>query len=165
MVLFSLRYHTAFHGARAPTPSWCRRPQGETAAILPSSGSGASYVRLGRCATERALIGALHHNENVPGVTVGVGSQIPDVTDAPGAAVKFGLERPYVLYVGRIDVNKGCAELFEYFLQYVNRSDRALDLVLIGAPVLPVPVHHASATSATSATRTNATCSQAPRRW
>src|SRR4029079_1243415 len=41
----------------------------------------------------------------------------------------------------RIDVNKGCAELFEYFLQYANRSDRALDLVLIGTPVLPVPAH------------------------
>jgi len=46
-----------------------------------------------------------------------------------------------VVYVGRIDVNKGCAELFEYFLQYANRSDRALDLVLIGTPVLPIPVH------------------------
>ena len=55
--------------------------------------------------------------------------------------MKFGLDRPYVLYVGRIDVNKGCAELFDYFLQYAGQADRPLDLVLIGTPVLPVPVH------------------------
>ena len=29
--------------------------------------------------------------------------------------------------VGRIDVNKGCAELFDYFTQYAGRSDRPLD--------------------------------------
>jgi glycosyltransferase involved in cell wall biosynthesis len=46
-----------------------------------------------------------------------------------------------VLYVGRIDVNKGCAELFDYFQQYARRTERALDLVLIGTPILPVPAH------------------------
>jgi glycosyltransferase involved in cell wall biosynthesis len=90
---------------------------------------------------ERALIQAVHGNTRVPGVTVGVGSQIPDTTDPAGAAAKFGLDRPYVLYVGRIDVNKGCAELFDYFMRYANGTERTLDLVLIGTPVLPVPVH------------------------
>jgi glycosyltransferase involved in cell wall biosynthesis len=46
-----------------------------------------------------------------------------------------------VIYVGRIDANKGCAELFDSFTAYLERSGRALDLVLIGTPVLPVPAH------------------------
>jgi hypothetical protein len=45
------------------------------------------------------------------------------------------------VYVGRIDANKGCAELFRYFLEYVEHTDRPLDLVLIGTAVLPVPSH------------------------
>ena len=38
-------------------------------------------------------------------------------------------------------MNKGCAELFDYFSQYAARSERPLDLVLIGTPVLPIPDH------------------------
>ena len=145
VVLFSLRYHTAFHGARAAGANAVLVPTTERDPavgldILGPVLRGARGIMY-NTPEERALIHALHHNGGVPGVTVGVGSQIPDTTDAAGAAVKFGLDRPYVLYVGRIDVNKGCAELFDYFLQYASRSDRALDLVLIGTPVLPVPAH------------------------
>jgi len=46
-----------------------------------------------------------------------------------------------VIYVGRIDANKGCAELFDYFLKYSARSGQPLDLVLIGKPVMPIPDH------------------------
>jgi glycosyltransferase involved in cell wall biosynthesis len=53
----------------------------------------------------------------------------------------FNLTNPFILYVGRIDANKGCAELFRNFLDYVDRSGRLLDLVLIGTAVLPIPAH------------------------
>jgi glycosyltransferase involved in cell wall biosynthesis len=46
-----------------------------------------------------------------------------------------------VLYVGRIDANKGCGELFDFFTRYLESSERNLDLVLIGTPVLPIPHH------------------------
>jgi glycosyltransferase involved in cell wall biosynthesis len=145
VVLFSIRYHTAFHGARAAGSNAVLVPTTERDPavgldILGPVLRGARGIMY-NTPEERALIAALHHNESVPGATVGVGSQIPDATNASGAAIKFGLERAYVLYVGRIDVNKGCAELFDYYLQYASRSDRALDLVLIGTPVLPVPAH------------------------
>jgi glycosyltransferase involved in cell wall biosynthesis len=145
VVLFSLRYHTAFHGARAAAANAILVPTTERDPavgldILGPVLRGARGIMY-NSPEERALVQALHRNERVPGVTVGVGSQIPDHTDAAAAALKFGLDRPYVLYVGRIDVNKGCAELFDYFQQYARRTERALDLVLIGTPVLPVPVH------------------------
>jgi glycosyltransferase involved in cell wall biosynthesis len=145
VVLFSVRYHSAFHGARAAAGKAVLVPTTERdpAVGLDILGPVLRGVRgiMYNTPEERALIGALHANTHVPAVTVGVGSQIPDTTDAAGAAVKFGLERPYVLYVGRIDVNKGCVELFDYFQQYASRSDRAIDLVLIGTPVMPVPAH------------------------
>jgi len=54
---------------------------------------------------------------------------------------QFGLNEPFVVYVGRIDANKGCAELFDYFQRYLRRSGRSLTLVLIGTPVLEIPSH------------------------
>jgi glycosyltransferase involved in cell wall biosynthesis len=145
VVLFSLRYHTAFHGARAAAANAILVPTTERDAAVGLDIFG-PVLRGARgimynSPEERALIQALHRNERVPGVTVGVGSQIPDQTDAAAAAAKFGLDPPYLLYVGRIDLNKGCAELFDYFQQYASRTERALDLVLIGTPVLPVPAH------------------------
>jgi glycosyltransferase involved in cell wall biosynthesis len=90
---------------------------------------------------ERAMIAALTRNDAVPGVVVGIGSDIPAGANGERARQKFGLRNPYLIYVGRIDENKGCAELFDYFLRYVDRSGRELDLVLIGAPVIPIPDH------------------------
>jgi glycosyltransferase involved in cell wall biosynthesis len=75
----------------------------------------------------------------VPGVVVGTGSQIPDAVDPERARQKFGLHNPFIIYVGRIDANKGCEELFRHFSEYADRSSRPLDLVLIGTPVLPIP--------------------------
>ena len=145
VVLFSLRYHTAFHGARAAAGKAVLVPTTERdpALGLQIFGPVLRGVRgiMYNSPEERALIQALHDNGDVPGVTVGVGSEIPNLTDSARAAAAFGLDRPYVLYVGRIDVNKGCAELFDYFMQYAGRSDRPLDLVLIGTPVLPIPDH------------------------
>jgi glycosyltransferase involved in cell wall biosynthesis len=90
---------------------------------------------------ERAMIQALSSNQHVPGVVVGVGSDVPAQASADRARQKFGLYDPFVVYVGRIDANKGCAELFDQFLAYQDRTGRALDLVLIGRPVLEVPAH------------------------
>jgi glycosyltransferase involved in cell wall biosynthesis len=70
-----------------------------------------------------------------------VGSVIPEAVDADRARQKFGLSRPFVLYVGRIDANKGCAELFDFFVRYSRSARRPLDLLLIGTPVLPIPNH------------------------
>ena len=69
-------------------------------------------------------------NTHVPGVVVGVGSQIPDAVDPERARQKFGLHNPFIIYVGRIDANKGCAELFRNFIEYTDRLSRPLDLVL-----------------------------------
>jgi glycosyltransferase involved in cell wall biosynthesis len=145
VLLFSLRYHTALHGARVAAGNAVVVPTTERdpavgLEILGPVLRGARGIMY-NTPEERALIETLHHNAHVPGVTVGVGSQIPDDADPAAAAVTFGLDAPYVLYVGRIDVNKGCAELFDYFLQYVGRTERPLDLVLIGTPVLPIPAH------------------------
>ena len=46
----------------------------------------------------------------------------------------------YLVYVGRIEREKGCSRLFEDFLRYVQEKAPHLNLVLVGKAVLPIPV-------------------------
>lgn len=63
----------------------------------------------------------------------------PDPKDSP---VEFGrrhgLERPFVLYGGRIDAGKGCDELIDYFATYRDQGGDAV-LALMGSQLMPLP--------------------------
>lgn len=48
---------------------------------------------------------------------------------------------PYLLYCGRVDPNKGCKELFEYFITYKKAHPGNLRLIITGIDDMPVPVH------------------------
>ena len=87
------------------------------------------------------MIGAVSGNESVPGVVVGVGSDIATEAIAERFRRTYDIRGPYVLYVGRIDENKGCRELFQFFQQYLFNQRRPLQLVLAGKALLPIPDH------------------------
>jgi glycosyltransferase involved in cell wall biosynthesis len=145
VVLFSVRYHQAYFGARSVAnravlvPTAEREPALALAIFQPifRGVRGIMYNSL----EERAAIHGLAHNEAVPGVVVGVGSMIPSTINAARAKQAFGLSRRFVLYVGRIEENKGCAEMFDYFVRYLDTSPRELDLILIGSVAMPLPSH------------------------
>lgn len=145
VVLFTIRYHPAYHGARAVAPRAVLVP---TAEREPSLGlrlfqpifRGVRAIMYNSF-EEEAIINALSSNEHVPSVVVGVGSRIPNDVRPERARQTFGLRDPFLIYVGRIDINKGCAELFDYFIDYLNSSGRELDLVLIGTPIVEIPKH------------------------
>ena len=48
---------------------------------------------------------------------------------------------PYLLYCGRVDPNKGCKELFEYFVTYKKANPGRLRLIVTGVADMPVPSH------------------------
>src|SRR5947209_757416 len=50
-------------------------------------------------------------------------------------------DEPYLLYCGRIDPNKGCSELFDYFMRFKEQNPSPLRLVLTGKDDVPVPSH------------------------
>jgi glycosyltransferase involved in cell wall biosynthesis len=54
---------------------------------------------------------------------------------------KYGIEGRFAIYVGRIDENKGCKELFEFFERYLRGGFGQLSLVLVGQSLLPTPQH------------------------
>ncbi len=74
-----------------------------------------------------------------------IGSGLEPATANPGREplTNLGIEGPYVLYLGRVDPNKGCRTLLRHYLRYLESTDRAVPLVLAGRPVMALPSHPA----------------------
>lgn len=142
-VFFSYRYYTTWHGMHEVS---------ERAVLVPTAEDDGVYrlsifpplFRMPRAIVynsveERAMIQRVAGNEAVPGDVVGVGSRLPEALDPEGFRRRHGIEGPFGLYVGRIDQNKGCRQLFDFFLRYRRATRSALRLVLIGKPVIEIP--------------------------
>jgi glycosyltransferase involved in cell wall biosynthesis len=143
-VFFSYRYYHAWHGLRAAVDKAVLVPTAERDDAIGVS-IFAPLFRAARALMynsfeERALIQGVSGRKG-PGVVVGVGSEIPDRTQPWRFRKKFNVKRPFAIYVGRIDENKGCAELFAFFERYAVMYPHGLDLVLVGSPVLEIPKH------------------------
>ncbi len=144
-ILFSYRYYHAWHAARrAPSRAvlvpTAERDPAVALAIFGPIFRGVRAV-MDNSPEERAMIQRVSGNAGVPGVVVGVGSDVPSHTDPARFRRKFGITRPFAIYIGRIDENKGCNELFHYYQRYAAVFPRGLDLVLIGSEVMPIPRH------------------------
>jgi glycosyltransferase involved in cell wall biosynthesis len=71
--------------------------------------------------------------------------------ELPGRVVSMSLDTasrepaqadaPYILYCGRIDPNKGCIELFNYFIEFKKHRPSNLRLLLTGKDDMAVPSH------------------------
>jgi glycosyltransferase involved in cell wall biosynthesis len=142
-IFFSYRYWTTYYGLRAAA---------ERAILVPTAEDDGVYrltifpplFRMPRAlvwnsAEERALIERAAGCERVPGDVVGVGSALPERLDPAGFRRRFHVEGPFSLYLGRIDRNKGCDDLFAFFRRYREETASKLKLVLVGKPVLPIP--------------------------
>jgi glycosyltransferase involved in cell wall biosynthesis len=90
---------------------------------------------------ERALVEDASGNHDVPNAVIGSGLNLPPTDAGHDFAARHGLTRPFVLYVGRIDKNKGCVSLFAYFRKFVEETRADVDLVLAGSAVIPIPDH------------------------
>ena len=145
VILFSYRYHHAWHLARRIPDKAIVVPTAERDPAIGVSIFGPIFrgVRalMYNSPEERAMIQAAAGNASVPGVVVGVGSDVPERTDPERFRRKFKMRRPFAIYIGRIDENKGCGELFAHFQRYAAAFPRSLDLALVGSAVMPVPRH------------------------
>ena len=142
---FSYRYYHAYHGARAVPARAILVPTAERDAAIGVS-IFAPVLRGVRALMynsheERAMINAASGNEDVPGVVVGIGSDVPQNPQPARFRQKFGIRDPFAIYVGRIDENKGCKELFEFFSGYLRDTPGRMSLVLVGHSLLDVPSH------------------------
>jgi glycosyltransferase involved in cell wall biosynthesis len=143
LLFFSYRYYHAYWGARAVPQKAILVPTAErdSAVGLAMFQPVLRGVRalMYNSPEERAMLQAAAGTAEVPGVVVGVGSDVPPDADAHRFRAKHGISGPYLVYVGRIDENKGCKELFDFFSRYRRWFRSSLSLVLIGKSLLPIP--------------------------
>jgi glycosyltransferase involved in cell wall biosynthesis len=144
-IFFSFRYHHSYHGCRAVPGKAILVPTAERdgalgLGIYPPIFRGVRAFMYNSF-EERALIQTVSKNESVPGVVVGIGSEIPERSNGGRFRQKFDMRDRFAIYVGRIDENKGCVELFEFFEHYSASLVDGMHLVLIGTPHVPIPKH------------------------
>jgi glycosyltransferase involved in cell wall biosynthesis len=145
ILFFSYRYYHAYYGpraagARAILVPTAERDQTVGLTMFQPLFRGVRALMY-NSPEERAMIQAVSGNEQVPGVVVGVGSNVPARTQPDRFRQRHDIRGPFAVYVGRIDQNKGCTELFEFFLSYAREAYGRLSLVLVGNTLLPVPPH------------------------
>jgi glycosyltransferase involved in cell wall biosynthesis len=90
---------------------------------------------------ERSLVQGVSGNEGVASVVVGSGINVPERWAEVDVRARFGLPEHYLLYVGRIDRNKGVDRLFTDYRRLREEWPAAPPLVLVGRPALPIPDH------------------------
>jgi glycosyltransferase involved in cell wall biosynthesis len=76
-----------------------------------------------------------------PSATIGIG--IEPATPQPDARVLLDAQQipsEFLLYLGRVDRNKGCDTLLDYFQEYAV-SNSSLSLVLAGPAKMQIPTH------------------------
>ena len=71
--------------------------------------------------------------------------------ELPGRVVAMAIETelrepawspvPYLLYSGRVDPNKGCLQLFDYFLTFKKTQPTPIRLIITGKDDIPIPKH------------------------
>lgn len=144
-MFFSYRYYHSYHGVRAVGRRAVLVPTAERDETIGLSIFGPLFrgVRalMYNSPEERAMITAAARNDAVPGVVVGIGSDVPEHAEPLRFRQKYNINGRFALYVGRVDANKGCRELFEFFLRYTKTHPVRLTLVLIGKAVLDIPDH------------------------
>jgi glycosyltransferase involved in cell wall biosynthesis len=90
---------------------------------------------------EEAIVSARAGRPLQPAATIGIGI---DPVETPGNTRALldshGVPAEFVLYLGRVDRNKGCHTLLDYFQDYAAR-DTGLSLVLAGPAKMQIPLH------------------------
>ena len=144
-LFYCYRYFHSHHGVPLVRDRAVLVPTAENDPAI-RLGVSASLLRMPRgivylTPEEQVLVEAASGNQDVPSLVIGSGLDLPSPDPALDFRARHGLERPFVLYLGRIDKNKGCVTLFAYFRKVVEEAGLDVDLVLAGPPAIPVPQH------------------------
>ena len=86
---------------------------------------------------EKKLAHRLFHNEAVKHQVIGMGIETPENVDVEQFCQKFGIAGKYLLYAGRVNEEKGCKELIDYFEKW--NKDKEYSLVLMGKTTMEIP--------------------------
>jgi glycosyltransferase involved in cell wall biosynthesis len=143
-IFYCYRYYLSYHGISAIPQKSILIPTAENDQTI--------YLNISRkllnlpkgiiylTPEEKQLIEQVSGNQSIPNIVLGVGIDIPEKLDPDGFKKKYRIDGDYLIYVGRIDPNKGSDRLFRYFQHYLRyQAKKDLKLVLLGKSVMKIP--------------------------
>ena len=144
LVLFwTFRYAPSFFGLPHVADRAILLPTAEDDAAIHLDAAGEFFQRpagyLFLTPEEEALVSMRAGRALRPSAVIGIGLEPPPASADRSPLASLGVPEDYVLYLGRVDRNKGCHTLLDYFVEYAGRS--AVTLVLAGPAKLQIPVH------------------------
>lgn len=89
---------------------------------------------------EEALVSARAGRRLRPSSIIGTGINAAPSVQGTQTLDRLGISADYLLYLGRVDRNKGCDTLIEYFQEYASVSANTM-LVLAGPAKMQIPEH------------------------
>jgi glycosyltransferase involved in cell wall biosynthesis len=144
-IFFSYRYYHSYWGINALPHKSILVPTAERDSIIHLSLFRDLFRKpkafVYNSVEEKNMIHRLSQNQDILGDVVGVGTEIPQDFSSDDFRKKYGIAEDYVIYIGRIDENKGCDQLFRFFQRYKKEESTDVKLVLIGSSKLNIPVH------------------------
>ena len=90
---------------------------------------------------EAELVAARSAGSLPPFCIVGSGLDPVSPRSDGGRLESLGIVEPFLLYLGRIDPNKGCDTLLRHFVRYQERDDPRVQLVMAGPANMEIPEH------------------------
>jgi glycosyltransferase involved in cell wall biosynthesis len=150
VIFFTFRYAPSWFGLPIVAERAILMPTAEDDELIRSCTILAPYFASPRgyffnTPEEKELIGCIVGRALPPSVTIGCG--IDPAGPPPSRALldARGIPRDYLLYVGRVDRNKGCDALVRHYAAYTASAApgaAVLPLVLAGPVLLPLPRWH-----------------------
>jgi glycosyltransferase involved in cell wall biosynthesis len=147
VLFFTFRYAPSWFGLPLVADRAVLVPTAEHDELIRSATILAPFFRLPRAylfltPEEETMIGLAARAALPPSAVIGCG--VDPVASQPDRAAldAFGIPQDYLLYVGRVDRNKGCDALVRHYAAYADAAgDAALPLILAGPLNLPLPEH------------------------
>ena len=90
---------------------------------------------------ERALVAEHCPAPLAPSCIIGTGLEPADDQGPRLRSGQAGIDGPFLLYLGRVDPNKGCETLLRHYTRWSERSGSRVPLVLAGPANMPIPQH------------------------
>jgi glycosyltransferase involved in cell wall biosynthesis len=140
VLFWAFRYASTYFGVNAI-------PRGATRVVLVPTAENDPVIRFTATAQfftkpggfvfltpeEAALVAAHCPVPLAPSCIIGTGLE--------AAPALSEVEEPFLLYLGRVDPNKGCETLLRHFIRWSERTDLRVPLVLAGPANMPIPEH------------------------
>jgi glycosyltransferase involved in cell wall biosynthesis len=146
VLFWAYRYATSYFGLPA-VPAAIRTvliPTAENDPAIRLAATAALFTRpsgfVFLTPEEEALVRA-HSRSPLPGSCV-IGTGLAPAPPAPSVDVlPRGIRPPFLLYLGRVDPNKGCGTLLRHYLRWQQQTELRVPLILAGPANMPLPEH------------------------